>query len=49
MSALQNVTNADAIANFVADASFDRLPKDVLEAARFCLSGLVRCGDRSDQ
>src|ERR1700743_1325985 len=37
MSALQNVTNADAIANFVADASFERLPTDVLEAARFCL------------
>jgi len=37
MSALQNVTNADAIANFVADASFERLPADVLEAARFCL------------
>lgn len=37
MTALQNVTNADAIANFVADASFERLPKDVIEAARFCL------------
>jgi 2-methylcitrate dehydratase PrpD len=37
MTALQNVTNADAIANFVADASFDRLPGNVVEAARFCL------------
>jgi 2-methylcitrate dehydratase PrpD len=37
MSALQNVTNADAIASFVADACFDSLPRDVIEAARFCL------------
>ncbi len=37
MTALQNVSNADAIANFVADATFERLPTEVLEAARFCL------------
>jgi 2-methylcitrate dehydratase PrpD len=37
MNALQNVTNADAIASFVADAVFEKLPKEVLEAARFCL------------
>ena len=37
MTSLQNVSNADAIANFVAEAAFERLPKEVVEAARFCL------------
>jgi 2-methylcitrate dehydratase PrpD len=37
MTALQNVSNADAIVDFAADTTFDKLPKEVLDAARFCL------------
>ena len=37
MPALHNKTNADAIAEFVAGTTYDALPEDVLNAARFCL------------